>query len=547
MEVVKRNRQSRRTSETAASKLASTEQMALTGVIGEFAQQRRADPDGFKKDWQRQTSETRAYIRSLYAGTLDPQGSRVEMWDFVTTLALLFTVIVTPFEVCFLSYLTAGSNASPSEKATPDTPSQWMMLALNHIVNLVFIFDIGVNFFRPYERADGIGYERNKRLIARNYVKSGWLFIDVITVIPFDLISMAGVFDALMGNGANMSLMRLPRLMKLLRLVKLVRIFKASRILQRWQSSISLKHSDKEIIKWVIIILFSTHMFASLWGFLPQLMDPLRAYLTSEEQAACGCDDETPPSPPPSPQSTSGVQAPLSMIQTAVHLDEILHAERCTSTCLTDCEVLTLAAKWRMTKDAVEAKEHWLCRYRNDGTVVFDYTKDPASLYLSCVYVAVQMFAGGTGAITPMNEPEHAVVLTCVVVGMILWAIFTGAVCSIQTNIDPAEQEYISTLDRLNYLMNDLQMPLKTKRRARAYLMFTRSAIKRGTYPDVIAKFEASAKVRAHCAATPICCAFCRVTSVAPLALAASRRACRRPRGATAAQRALFQDHFGRD
>ena len=64
----------------------------------------------------------------------------------------------------------------------------------------------------------------------------------------------------------------------------------------------------------------------------------------------------------------------------------------------------------------------------------------------------------------------------------------------------PIWQVYIETVDRLNFLMRDLGIDQRTRRRAREYLSNTKSAIKRGTYPDVLAKFACSSKLHAQIA-----------------------------------------------
>ena len=101
-----------------------------------------------------------------------------------------------------------------------------------------------------------------------------------------------------------------------------------------------------------------------------------------------------------------------------------------------------------MTGASVANLEHWLCRYRNLGEVTYDYQVRPFSVYMTCAYISTQFFAGGTGVIGPQNDPENVLVFIFVVAGTMLWAIFVGAVCSIQTNIDEADRQYIVREDQ---------------------------------------------------------------------------------------------------
>ena len=58
-----------------------------------------------------QSNAIRKQLHKKRRGTLDPQSKQMARWDTCTTLALLFTATVTPFEVCILEVCTAaGSN-----------------------------------------------------------------------------------------------------------------------------------------------------------------------------------------------------------------------------------------------------------------------------------------------------------------------------------------------------------------------------------------------------------------------------------------------------
>ena len=160
-----------------------------------------------------------------------------------------------------------------------------------------------------------------------------------------------------------------------------------------------------------------------------------------------------------------------------------------------------LATQWRTGIAYVMKQEHWLCRYRNIGEVTYHYEDNPFATYLTSAYVAIQFFGGGTGVISPQNSAETALVFLFIVLGTLLWAVFVGAVCSIQTNIDEADQQYFTSLDRVNYLMSDLKLDPFTRRAAREYLKNTRAAIKRQSYPEVINCFVNSNKIHSSLAA----------------------------------------------
>jgi hypothetical protein len=66
-------------------------------------------------------------------------------WDVVTTLALLYTAIITPFEAGFL-----GSVYGPAAWA-----DIWFLI--NRVLDLVFLFDLVLQFFVAYETRDDRG------------------------------------------------------------------------------------------------------------------------------------------------------------------------------------------------------------------------------------------------------------------------------------------------------------------------------------------------------------------------------------------------------
>ena len=407
------------------------------GAIASMSARMSADEERFRREWALDVQKTNRFIRSLRKpGVLNPRGSKVQVWDLLTALCLLFTAVVTPFEVCFVY-----------DPIIPATTQQTTLLVVNQVVNGFFVADIIVNFILAYPNGSG-GFERRHSKIAMRYLRS-WFMLDMISVIPFDLMAIGGVFGD--PDSVNKAALRLPRVMKLLRLFKLVRVLKASRIISRWESRISLTHAARTLLFWLAVIIFCMHLMGAFWGFLPQLMGSLRSYLSVDEMAQCGCSPALPISEGNSSHARllkqKGKDSTELESDSAEDLLSLLDEDLCLSDCLTECERNLLAIKWRVTDSAVAKQEHWLCRYRAEGEVAYHYEERPFSVYLTCAYVAIQFFGGGTGIISPQNDAENLLVFVCVVFGTMLWAIFVGAVCSILTNIDESDRQYNETLE----------------------------------------------------------------------------------------------------
>ena len=108
---------------------------------------------------QHQSDVFRTQIYRQQRCTINPHSKYMSRWDIVTTLALLFTALVTPFEVCVLD---AGS----LEDIVTD-PLAW----INRIVDLIFVIDVGLNCFLTYrdwsEKGGGTWVYDNRKIFIR--------------------------------------------------------------------------------------------------------------------------------------------------------------------------------------------------------------------------------------------------------------------------------------------------------------------------------------------------------------------------------------------
>merc|ERR1719160_380418 len=87
----------------------------------------------------------------------------------------------------------------------------------------------------------GTTWIRDRREIAKQYLKC-WFWIDLFSILPFDILSIAG-------DSEIFSALKSVRIIRLLRLLKLVRIVKASRMMSQWQNYISISYGAISLIK----------------------------------------------------------------------------------------------------------------------------------------------------------------------------------------------------------------------------------------------------------------------------------------------------------
>ena len=138
-----------------------------------------------------------------------PDSAYMQRWDLITLTALIFTAFVTPYEVALLD-----SDCDYFNVMTWDA-----LFAANRIIDLVFFKDMIMQFFLAY-RITGNGGSvgllvRNFQAIRSNYLRS-WFPIDLLSIIPFDLI-------ATLANSDSLESLKIIRIIRLLRLLKLAR------------------------------------------------------------------------------------------------------------------------------------------------------------------------------------------------------------------------------------------------------------------------------------------------------------------------------------
>jgi len=168
-------------------------------------------------------------------------------WDAVIIIALLFTAIVTPFEVAFLE------------------PAISALFIVNRFVDVTFLADMVLILMTPVlDEEKGVWIITNWGIF-KQYARF-WLWIDLLSVIPFDAVSIAIELQG--GGSGNLQGIRL---LRLLRLIKLIRVVRASRIIKRREADLELKYSTLTLFKFLVIILVLTHWISCLMALIPQL------------------------------------------------------------------------------------------------------------------------------------------------------------------------------------------------------------------------------------------------------------------------------------
>jgi potassium voltage-gated channel Eag-related subfamily H protein 7 len=192
---------------------------------------------------------------------LDPRKPLMQQWDGVVALLLIYTAYVTPYEVAFLE--TTGVNP---------------LFLFNRFVDVCFIMDMFRMFFTAYFDDDTVPAQWVTRhhQIAKRYLAS-WFIIDFISILPFDTMGLVMDSEA-------MSQMKGARIVRLMRLLKLLRLLRSMRIFNRWQDKFGISFAIKSVIRFMVIVLTTTHWMACILRLIPDLF----VYTTPADPAAYG-------------------------------------------------------------------------------------------------------------------------------------------------------------------------------------------------------------------------------------------------------------------
>ena len=173
-----------------------------------------------------------------------PRGWTVRHWEVFSLLALVYTAIITPVEVCVLNSKLGGP------------AYEWALKEVqraNNVVDVVFGLDILLGFLTAYFHDELRIVVTDPRWIAWRYATS-WLFLDVVTLVPWERLV------------EGYPQLRALRIFKLVRLMKLLRVVRANRVLKAAQAQMGFRYAYSNLIKYVLIILMAAHWTACIWS-----------------------------------------------------------------------------------------------------------------------------------------------------------------------------------------------------------------------------------------------------------------------------------------
>jgi hypothetical protein len=175
------------------------------------------------KDLLEALKEKQTKVRCIF----QPEAPFRFCWDLFMALIVIYSATCAVYRICF------------------DAPAQDGWLALEYCIDCMFAIDIMVNFNTAYYNGRVLITSHPK--IARNYLR-GWLVVDAISTIPFDLIF-------------NQESLRV------IKLLKLVRLFKIIKFAQKIEDEGTVGPVVLQLTTLTMMTTFLAHILACLWFY----------------------------------------------------------------------------------------------------------------------------------------------------------------------------------------------------------------------------------------------------------------------------------------
>lgn len=175
-------------------------------------------------------------------GTIDPRSYVYKGWEVVMALSLLYTATVTPFDVAVL-----GGTAT-------DDPIFWC----NRLLDVLFLLDLLINWRLAFFSSSSRQLLIIDRATIRKRYMSSWFWIDLISIMPLELIN------------SDLQILKLLRLLRLLKLAKLARV---DGMIARWQITLGLHYSTVNLVLNLMAVILAVHWIGCLWFLVMKFED----------------------------------------------------------------------------------------------------------------------------------------------------------------------------------------------------------------------------------------------------------------------------------
>lgn len=350
---------------------------------------------------------------------VDPRrnGARLGWWYVLLSLGLLFTALVTPYEVALLEPALDG------------------LFYANRAVDLIFLVDILLNLVlvvdEPSSELSRLGrtWITSPSRIALRYLRF-WFVVDAVAVgvsavdIYAVTVGIEGSTWSASGWGSRIAMQRIRvlRVLRALRLMKLARLVRTSTVADQISTNLHLNYGLIKILNSVVGVVVFSHWMACAWV--------LQAFVVADtplgQSAATRADTRALPYP-------------------SLDLAALPEGE---------------PPSW-----LGENGYCWASAANSSSAAGYECLPHPA-VYSAALYWAVMTITTiGYGDIsaTPGNIREMAIATAIMLLGAMIWGRVIGDFYTVIALRDPETSAFYSTLDKLNRFMVRRAAPPRTR------------------------------------------------------------------------------------
>ena len=164
-----------------------------------------------------------------------PNSNSLELWNIMILVIILLLAVTLPIEICF-------------EDGLANDHSGGLLLprVVDHVTIVVFLIDMCLNFLIAVQEDQREELLIEGREIARRYILSQWFFCDLLSIIPFDQLTIDGLES-----------------LTTVKIFKLLRLFRLSKAMRQAQKMFV---GGVEFGKLICIVCFVIHWVGCGWN-----------------------------------------------------------------------------------------------------------------------------------------------------------------------------------------------------------------------------------------------------------------------------------------
>ena len=181
-----------------------------------------------------------------------PDNAYKRLWDLVIAIIILYSSIMTPFELAFMD-------------KTKDSLTDYLIDAFLWI-------DIIVTFFSAYTDSEENLVKNHKKIII-TYLET-WFIVDLVSVLPInEMTSTSFTYNKITRISRLPKLYRLVKLTKLLRMTKMSTKGNVNKVTKFFLEKLKINANIERLIFFVLTFLLLNHLCACFWYFMAKLED----------------------------------------------------------------------------------------------------------------------------------------------------------------------------------------------------------------------------------------------------------------------------------